>query len=182
MNRRILLAALGLPALLAACASEDPAASYLGGIGNSVRGAALNAPSQFGDLSRWRGQPGRAAIAVAQVEFLADQLTNDPYWSQNISGLVPLQMQMARTEIRDYLGIHADAPPALVMTALRRANDGMETGSPAAAEAALQGPAFSRGGAGTLRLLSDMPRLPRTAEAAGAVNADMNRLDNQRHR
>jgi len=182
MNRRALLAALGLPALLAACVSYDPAASYLGGIGSPVRGAALNAPYHFGDLSKWRGQPGRAALAVAQIEFLADRLTNDPYWSSNVSGLVPLQMQQARAEVRDYLGIHADAPPELVMAALRRANEALETGSPAAAEAALQGPAFSRGGAGTLRLLADMPRLPRAAAAAGAVNAEMARLDNERNR
>ncbi|HWL82207.1 MAG TPA: hypothetical protein VNR89_14755 [Roseomonas sp.] len=181
MNRRALLATLGFPALLlAACTTADPAGSYLFGIGSPVRGAALNAPFQFGNLSRWQGQPGRAALAVVQIEFLADALANDPYWSARTSPTVVIQMQQARREVRDYLGIPEAAPPEAVMGALRQAAEALDRGSPAAAEAALQGPAFSRGGAETLRLLASMPRLPRAAAAAGGVNAEMTRQDTQR--
>ncbi|MDJ0390539.1 hypothetical protein QMO56_20720 [Roseomonas sp. E05] len=181
MNRRTLLAALALPTLLAACATPDPAGSYLLGIGSPVRGAALNAPNLFGDLSRWQGQPGGAALAVVQIEYLAEALAEDPYWSTRTSPTVVMQMQWARREVRDHLGIHGGAPPEAVMGALRQAAEALDRGSRAAAEAALQGPAFSRGGAETLRLLASMPRLPRSAEAAGAVNAEMARQDNLRN-
>ena len=177
MNRRTLLAALGLPALLAACYSADPARSYLFGAGSSVRGAALNAPFQFGDLSKWQGQPGRAALAVVQIEFLADALVNDPYWSAKTSPTVMTQMEWARREARNYLGIHEGAPAEAVMGSLRQAAEALDHGSRATAEAALQAPAFSRGGAETLRLLASMPRLPRSA----AVNAEMARQDNLRN-
>ncbi|KAA2212780.1 hypothetical protein [Teichococcus oryzae] len=176
-GRRALLA---LPALLAACAS-DPARSYLGGWGVSVRGAALNAPFQFGDLSRWNGQPGRAALAVVQLEYLADELANSSYWNQKVSPLVTMQLQQARTEVRQALGIAEGAPPEVVMNLLRQAAYGLENGPQASVEAALSGPIFAFGPAGTLRALGSLPRLRRAAEASGAVNAEIGRLDNERH-
>jgi len=179
MQRRTLLATLALPVLLAACETPDAARSYLGGFGISARGAALNAPFQFGDLSRWRGQADRAALAVVQVEFLADTFANSAYWSARVNPLVTMQVEAARTELRDYLGIPANAPPSLVMNRLQEAAAAVEAGDTPAAIAALSGPAFTRGGAETLRLLATMPRLPRTAVAAGAVNAEMTRLDNE---
>lgn len=176
MKRRALLPALALPAILAACA-EDAAFNYLGGIGDPVRGAALNAPRQFGDLSRWRGQPDQAALAIVQIEFLADALANDPYWYAQVSPLVVMQLQRAREETRQYLGIPADAAPDNVMGALRRAADAVKAGRMASAETALSGPDFTLGGAAALRRLSNPPRLPRATEAAGAVSAELHRLD-----
>lgn len=181
MQRRTLLTALTLPALLAACGTADPARSYLGGFGVSVRGAALNAPFQFGDLSRWRGQAGQAALAVVQVEYLADTLANSGYWSAKVNPLVTMQMERAREELRGHLGIPANAPPELVMARLRQAAAAAEAGDMASAAEALSGPAFGRGGAETLRLLATLPRLPRTAEAAAGVNAEIARLDNERN-
>ena len=55
-----------IPALLLACGGcvMDPSRPYLGGIGDPVRGAALNAPWIFGDMSRYHGNPAGAAQAV----------------------------------------------------------------------------------------------------------------------
>ncbi|MFC3125723.1 hypothetical protein ACFOD4_11655 [Pseudoroseomonas globiformis] len=180
MRRRYFTAA-ALPFLLAACAT-DPARSYLGGVGVSLRGAAMNAPFQFGDLSRWHGQPDRAALAIVQIEYLAETLANDSYWNQKVSPLVTMQMERARDEAREALGIASGAQPELVMRQLRQAAQSLQDGQRGAAVEALGGPAFSLGGEGTLRALSSLPRLPRSAEAAGAVNAEITRLDNERNR
>jgi hypothetical protein len=137
MNRRSCLALLTLPPL-AACAS-DPAGGFLGGVGDPVRGAALNAPFSFGNLGTQRGQPGRVALSLVQLEFLADRVPQDPYWQNRINPLTSQQLQRARNIARQVLGIPADAPPDLVMDSLRRANAALEGLNPAGARAALSG-------------------------------------------
>ncbi|MBI0432425.1 hypothetical protein [Roseomonas sp. KE0001] len=179
MKRRALLSALPLAfplALLAACA-DDAARSHLWGFGDPVRGAALNAPRQFGDLSRWQGQPDQAALALVQIEFLAQALATDPFYTAQVSPTVVIQLQQARDQARDHLGIRRDAAPEAVMAALRQAAAAVRDGRMASAEAALSGPDFTLGGAATLRRLSALPRLPRASEAAGAVNAELRRMD-----
>jgi len=177
MTRRPLL--LALPLLLGACVADTPDA-YLGGLGDPVRGAALNAPRQFGDLSRWFGDPAGAARAVAQVEFLAEALDSDPRWAPQVQPTAALQMRVARREVRDALGIAPAAPTGAVRPALLAAADAIAQGSPARAEAALSAPAFAAGGRATLERLARLPRLPRTAEAAGAVAAEFMRMDRLR--
>jgi hypothetical protein len=177
MNRRSCLALLMLP-LLAACA-DDPAGGFLGGVGDPVRGAALNAPFNFGNLGAQRGQPGRVALSLVQLEFLADRVPQDPYWQNRINPLTTQQLQRARNIARQVLGIPADAPPDLVMDSLRRANAALEGLNPAGARAALSGPAFPLGGQVTLDRLANMPDLPAATIAAGAVNRDVMALGNR---
>ncbi|MBC9206838.1 hypothetical protein IBL26_08320 [Roseomonas aerophila] len=178
MNRRSCLALLALP-LLAACA-DDPAGGFLGGAGDPVRGAALNAPFNFGNLGALRGQPGRVALALVQLEFLADQLPQDPYWQNRINPLTIQQLQRARNDTRQALGIPADAPAGLVMDSLRQANAALEGLNPAGARAALSGPAFPLGGQAVLERLTNLPDLPSATTAAGAVNRDVMALGNRR--
>ena len=168
--RRRLLPILSLLAL-AGCV-QPLGTPYLGGYGDPVRGAALNAPWHFGDMSRYAGNPRDAALATVQLEFLTDTLDNDPYWSPLVRGTVPVQLRMARHDLRDAIGIAQDAPPAVVMGALRAAADALAQGSPARAEAALTPPVFNPGGAATLQRLGSLPRLPRLTEAAAAVSND----------
>jgi hypothetical protein len=82
--------------------------------------------------------------------------------------------------MRGYLGIPSGADPQMVIEAMRRAGAALRAGSRAQAEAALSGPAFPAGAQTVLARLSDMPRLPRTAAAAGMVASEFDRLDRTR--
>ncbi len=165
--------------LISGCA-WDPTANYLFGIGDPVRGAALYAPRNLGDTSRWAGHPAEAAVAAEQLEFLASELRTNPRYAPEVNPAVLQQLDAARAEMRGFLGIAPQAEPALVIEALRRAAVALRAGSRAQAEAALSSPAFTAGPLVTLARLSAMPRLPRTAEAAGAVAAEIARLDRPR--
>ena len=174
-QRSRLAAALLVLPLLAACATADPSApsAYISGAGDPVRGAALNAPFQFGDLRNQRGQPGRAALSLAQLEFLADTVPQSGYWQNQVMGTTILQLQMGRTEARKALGIRPDAAPAAVMAGLRGAARALEAQDQQGARAALSTPDFTLGGAATLQRLADLPSLPQTAAAAGQINNDV---------
>lgn len=171
--------ALAMLLALGGC-SSDPTADYLFGIGDPVRGAALYAPRNLGNTSRWNGRPADAAVAVEQLEFLTYELATNPRYAPEISPSVLQQLQMARAEMRGFLGIADTAAPSLVIEAMRRTAVALRGGSRAAAEAALSSPAFTAGPVVTLSRLGAMPRLPRTAEAAGAVAAEFDRLDRRR--
>src|SRR3712207_5739547 len=90
----------GLLALLvlAACA-EDPPANSRGGLGDPVRGAALYAPRNLGDTSRWQGRPAEAAVAVEQLEFLTSELATNPRYAPEVNPAVLQSLQVARTEM-----------------------------------------------------------------------------------
>ena len=181
-RRRRLAAALLAAALLpmAASCATDPTADYLWGFGDPVRGAALYAPRNLGDTSRWAGQPAEAAVAAGQLEFLADQFQTNPRYAPQVNPAVVQQLLAARAEMRGFLGIAPDAPAEPVILALRRAAEALRAGSRAQAEAALAGPAFTAGPLVTLARLSAMPRLPQTAAAAGMAAAEIRRLDSRR--
>lgn len=165
--------------VVAGCAA-DPAGAYLLGVGDPVRGAALYAPRNLGDTSRWAGQPAGAARAVAQLEFLADEFSRNPRYAPEIQPTVTLQLAASRAELRGQLGIATAAPPVVVIAALRRAAAALDSGSAAGAEAALSAPGFMLPPVATLARLGSLPRLPRTAEAAGAAAAELDRLDRRR--
>lgn len=173
----VVLSALLL--LLSGC-SASPGTPWLGGFGDPVRGAALRAPSTLGDTSRWAGRPWEAAEAAAELEFLASEFATNPRYAPEANPAVPQQLEAARQEMRGFLGVAPDVPPELVRAGLRRAAAALRAGSRAGAEAALSGPAFAYGPAATLGRLASMPRLPRTAEAAGGVAAEIDRLDRRR--
>jgi hypothetical protein len=163
MTRRQGVLVLGLS--LAACA-RDPLGNYLGGVGDPVRAAALQAPRTLGDTSQYRGQPAGAARAAAQLEFLTSELETNPRYAPSVSPTLVEQLRVARTEMRQAIGIAPDTNPQLVVTSLRRAAAALDAGSRAGAEAALSGTAFPDGPEATLNRLGNLPRLPRTAAAA----------------
>ena len=176
-----LLGGLGLPAVLALAGCEtDPNAPYLWGIGDPVRGAALRAPRNFGEPSRWAGNPANAALAVEQQEFLASELATSPIYAPVLNPAVVQTLQRGRAELRDYLGIPASADPQVVIEAMRRAGSALRAGNQLGAEAALTGPAFPLGPKVVLERLGAMPRMPQTVAAAGMVASDFDRLDRQR--
>jgi len=167
-----------IPLLLAVAAcTADPAAEHLGGFGDPVRGAALNAPRLLGDTSRLAGNPVGAARAAVQLEVLAEAFATDPRYRHDVSGAALHSVRLGQAEMRRAIGIAPDAPEATVIAQLRDAADALEAGSRARAEAALSGPMFPAGAAATLRRLAGLPFLPRVSEAAGAANAEIRRLD-----
>jgi hypothetical protein len=176
MHRRSLALLPLLAPLLAAC-EADPAARHLGGFGDPVRGAALNAPRLLGDTSRLAGRPAQAALAAVQLEVIADAFRTDPRYMHEVSGTARATVEAGRAELRRAIGIAPQAPPAMVIGQLREAATALEGSSLARAEAALTGPAFPNGGAATLAQLGRLPFLPRVSEAAGAANAEIARLD-----
>jgi len=171
-----------IPALALACGAcvMDPSQPYLGGVGDPVRGAAINAPWIFGDMSRWRGNPSQAAFAAAQLEFLTDALLTDPMWAPQMPGTLQAQMRAARSDLRTSLGIAPDAPPAQVIRSLRAAGDALAQGSQARAEAALGPPVFTAGGRQTIERLGALPRMPSQALAASAAANAFDSLNRRR--
>ena len=183
MNRRRLAAsALLLPTLLLAACEADPAADHLGGFGDPVRGAALNAPRLLGDTSQLAGRPAQAALAAVQLEVLADAFRTDPRYMHDVSGTARASVEAGRAEMRQAIGIAPDAAPATVIAQLREAAAALDAGSRVRAEAALTGPAFPNGGAATLTRLGRLPFLPRVSEAAGAANQEIGRLNRRNTR
>jgi hypothetical protein len=183
MTRSNRLALLLLPLLagplLAGCATGDPAMVYLGGAGDPIRGAALNAPFQFGDLSASRGQPARTALSLAQMEFLADRIPQDGYWTAQIPPTTIMQLQAARAEARRAVGIAPAAPPDRVIAALRQVAGSQQGLNPAGAQEALSGPEFPLGGTETMRRLTELGDLRQADIAAGAINNDIMSMSNK---
>lgn len=169
MKRRALLA---VPLFAVACA-EDPAQSYLWSVGDPVRGAGLNATRMLGDTSRWDGDPAGAAIAAAQLEFLARSFREDPIWSVRVNPATTQEVQAGVRQMRDALGISQTASNADVEQLLRQAGQALRAGSQARALAALSGPNFTVPPEEVLRRLGSLPRLGRVANAAGMANNEV---------
>lgn len=166
MKRRALLF---LPLLAAACA-QDPSQSYLWGVGDPIRGTALNATRMLGDTARYDGDPAGAANAAAQLEFLARSFREDPIWSVQANPATTQELQAAVLEMRNALGISPTAPNAVIEQLLRQASQALRAGSQARALAALSGPNFTVPPAEVLRRLGNLPFLPRVSSAAGMAN------------
>jgi hypothetical protein len=168
MKRRALLA---LPVLAAACA-QDPVTDYLGGFGDPVRGAALYATQNLGNTSRWDGDPAGAAMAAAQLEFLARSFRDDPIWSTRANPATTQTLQSAVLEMRRTLGISLTAPNGAVEQLLRQASQALRAGSQARALASLSGSFFTVPPEEVLRRLGNLPRLGLVSSAAGMANED----------
>jgi hypothetical protein len=106
-------------------------------------------------------RPREAAIAVAQLEFLAVEMMT-PRRSLDFSGIIAPALQSARYEVRAWLGIPGSAPPQAVI-------DALTANPPQLAQPAL----FTAGPEETLRRLSAMPRLPQANTATAAARQEL---------
>ncbi|MDB5414569.1 MAG: hypothetical protein JWR10_2904 [Rubritepida sp.] len=178
MNR---LALLALP-LLAACSGMPTAADFaarpsdsavlprdaFAGAGDPVRTAIISSNATFGQSRPLSGQPGAAARGIAQMEFLAVELPQNPNRYSASATLVP-QLNTARQEWRTAFDIAPDATAQPVINALYAASRALESGQRDVAAAALPTSIFRRGGAATVAQLSALPTLPNTAAAAATA-------------
>ena len=170
MFRSLLLA---LP-LLVACTTLPPADTAtlprdaVTGAGDPTRTAIITTNAVFAEGRPAAGNPGSAARAIAQMEFLAVDLP----LNNNVTNASPnlgSQMQAARREWRGALDIAPDAAAQPVINALYAASRALESGQRDAAAAALPSTIFRRGGQQTLAQLSALPNMPSTAVAAATA-------------
>lgn len=159
------MAAAGLALLaLAGCAAQPattlPSAAAQAGydpLPAAIRGAA----DAFAYPEALANKPAEAAVAVAQLEYLATEMMT-PRRSLDFSGIIAPALQSARHEVRAWLGIPQGAPAQAVIDAL--------TANPPQ----LSQPALFTAGAGeTLRRLSAMPRLPQANTATAAARQEL---------
>ncbi|MBR0664465.1 hypothetical protein GXW71_08870 [Roseomonas hellenica] len=179
MKARIVLPVLVM-SLVAACAtlpSENatlPEAAVQG-LGDSGRYAILNTSYAFATPANLAQRPVDSALAIAQAEYLAVDLTSNQRWRE-FSPIIAQGFLQARSEWRAAAGIAQDAPPQPVIGALFVARDGMLRGDTGGAAGALSAPIFVGGGEATLRRLSSLPYLPRTAAAARGAENELTRM------
>jgi len=136
------------------------------GAGDPLRSAVIASSSAF--ISPARLSPADAARSIAQMEFLAINLPQSPTLRTSPGTLGP-QLNLARQEWRSVLGISPAAPAQSVINGLYGAARALDGGQMDVALAALSRVPFQRGGPATLALLSALPPLPRTAEAAATA-------------
>jgi hypothetical protein len=156
------IAALGL----AGCAmTPSPPPGYLpaDAFGNAVQGqdptvaATEDARIAFAYPGRMQGKPAQMALAIASVEALASQFDASGRFAANDA---TSQLELARSRLRQILGISQAALPQAVIDPLVAASRALREGDRQAALVALGGPVFLRPPRQTLGLLSHFPSVP----------------------
>lgn len=162
-SARAALLLIGL--LPAACAVTPPPDTAVAppnawGVNADPDVSAINVSAwAFADPARTRGRPIDAARAAAAVDYMGGELTSSPRWDF-VSPLTKLQMEQARVELRQALGIAQNAPSQVVVDDLLTAANALVAGDQAAAEAALPPQVFTLGPQQTLARLANLPYLP----------------------
>ena len=163
MRRGVAAAALALLALAGCTAAPTvtlpPVAAQAGY--DPFRAAIRGAADAFAYPEALANRPREAAIAVAQLEYLATEMMM-PRRSLNFSGIVAPSLQAARYEVRSWLGISQSAPPQAVINALT-------ANPPDLSDRAI----FTAGPEETLQRLSHMPRLPQANAATAAARQEL---------
>ncbi|MFC7477020.1 hypothetical protein ACFQS7_21820 [Dankookia sp. GCM10030260] len=146
------------------------------GAGDPLRSAAANTSVAFGSPRLLAGRPADAARAVAQMEYLAVQIPNNPRFL-GLSPTTGSQLVAARREWRGALGIPAEQPPQAVIDSLYAAARALQAGQRDAAAAALPASVFPQGGQTALLRLASLPSLPLTNDAAVMVSQSLQRSE-----
>jgi hypothetical protein len=108
------------------------------------------------DPANTRGDPARAAAAIAAEDWLAGQTrltgefgtygpVNEASWS------------IFRQQVRDAIGVSAQAPSQVLVDRMLATSDALAAGNRAAAEAQLSDPIFTLGPQRTLAVLTNLP-------------------------
>lgn len=187
MTRRRALAAIAGLAAMASCAPRELQPGVPGsaawtaslppdsiqGAGDPTRAALIRAASAFNQPGGLAGRPADAARAIADVEYLAVELTG-PRWVG--MPLAASQLGGARPEWRAALGIPLTAPPQPIIDALYAARRALLAGQTDLAVASLPGSLFQPGGTAALARLANLPPLPQTAAAASLAEREATRM------
>lgn len=183
MRARALCAAALLAGLAAGC---TPAPNYsprdwvtlppdaVQGAGDPTRSAILNTAYAYGTPASLAGRPAEAAVAVAQLDYLASEIPYGPRWRE-FDPTVGLLLQRARQEVRGYVGISQDAAPQAVIDALYNASRALRANDGPAAERLLAPPLFPNARQ-TLGHLTAMPLLPTANQATTRAAQELDRM------
>jgi hypothetical protein len=141
------------------------------------RAAIAAAASAFADRGAGLlNQPAAAAQAAAQLEYATEAFATDPRWAGMPEG-IRREMLLARSELRDAIGLDAATPSRAAVAALLGAARALRAGDRRRAAAALRPPLFSPGGEGSIARLADTGPLPQVANATALAQAAAARLD-----
>ncbi len=180
--------ALGLcaAALLAGLAACTPGPNYsprdavalppdaVIGAGDPTRTAIINAAYLFGTPASLAGRPAEAAVAVAQLDYLASEITFGPRWRE-FDPTVGLLLQRARQEVRNYVGVSQDAAPQVVIDTFYTASRALRANDTAAAERILAPPVVPNARQ-TLAHLTALPLLPTANHATARAAQELDRV------
>jgi hypothetical protein len=144
------------------------------GAGDPTRAAIINSAYAYGTPASLAGRPAEAAIAVAQLDYLASEIPFGPRWRE-FDPTVGLLLRRARQEVRGYFGIAQDAAPQAVIDALYGVSRALRANDVAAAERILAPPVFPNPRQ-TLAHLAAMPLLPTANFATARAAQELDRV------
>lgn len=151
-------------------------ADLVAGAADPAHAAIAAAAAAFAD--RGAGlldRPAAAAQAAAQLEYATDAFATDPRWAAMPEG-VRREMALARTELRDAIGLDPAASGRAAVAALLGAARALRAGDRGRAAAALRPPLFRPGGEASIARLADPGPLPQVANATALAQAQAARL------
>ena len=144
------------------------------GAGDPTRAAIINTAYAFGTPASLAGRPAEAAVAVAQLDYLASEIPYGARWRE-FDPTVGLLLQRARQEVRGYLGVSQDAAPQVVVDALYTASRALRANDRAAAERIMAPPVFPNAQQ-TLGHLAALPLLPTANQATARAAQELDRV------
>ncbi|WP_128080035.1 hypothetical protein [Roseicella frigidaeris] len=154
-----------------------PIAALTPDTADPIRGAMQAMTPAFADQGRaLASRPAEAAQAAAQLEFVTAAIPRDPRYAA-VPESVRRDFLLARTELRDALGVAEGAAPEPVVRALVSAAQALRRGDAARAAAVLPAPMFRPGGERSVQRLGELGPLPQCAIASANLAQVVARLD-----
>ncbi len=152
-------------------------ADLAAGAPDPARAAIAAAAAAFADRGAGLAdRPAAAAQAAAQLEYAAEAFATEPRWAAMPEG-IRREMLLARSELRDAIGLDAAAPRRAAVSALLGAARALRAGDRGRAAAALRPPLFRPGGAASIARLADTGPLPQAANATVLAQAAASRME-----
>ena len=144
-------------------APAPPPADLVAGAPDPARAAIAAAAAAFADRGAGLlNRPDAAAQAAAQLEYATEAFATDPRWSAMPEG-IRREMLLARSELRDAIGLDEAAPSRVAVGGLARRGAGAARGRPQARRRRPPRAAVPPGRGG----LDHPPGRPRAAAAGG---------------
>ncbi len=183
-NKTMRVLNLCAAALLAGLAACTPGPNYsprdwvnlppdaVVGAGDPTRTAIINTAYAFGTPASIAGRPAEAAVAAAQLDYLASEIPFGARWRE-FDPTVGLLLRDARQEVRGYLGVSQEAAPQVVVDSFFAASRALRVNDTAAAERILA--PLAPNPRQTLGHLTAIPLLPKANVATVRAQQELDR-------